>query len=159
MKDESKFTQIVMENKSTIYTVCYMFSQDKDEVDELFQQTLINMWNGFESFRGDSKVETWIWRVALNTCLSAERKKKSLGTKIPLNVDIDLYNDVDADSLQVQVLRKRIGKLGLIDRSIVLMWLENMSYDEIGAILGMSANNVGVKLLRIKEQLKKMSND
>lgn len=159
MKDESKFTQIVRDNKSTIYTVCYMFSQDKDEVDELFQLTLINLWNGFESFRGESKIETWIWRVALNTCLSSERKKKSAGQKVSLNVDINLYTDSDADSLQVQALRKRISKLGLIDRSIVLMWLENMSYDEIGAILGISANNVGVKLLRIKEQLKQMSND
>ncbi|MCQ2228160.1 MAG: sigma-70 family RNA polymerase sigma factor [Bacteroidales bacterium] len=159
MKDEAKFTQVVRDNKSTIYTVCYMFSQDKDEVDELFQLTLINLWNGFESFRGDSKVETWIWRVALNTCLSSERKKKSTGTKVPLNVNIDLYADSDADSLQVQALRKRISKLGLIDRSIVLMWLENMSYDEIGAILGITPSNVGVKLLRIKEQLKKMSND
>lgn len=159
MKDERQFTKIVRENKSTIYTVCYMFSKDKDEVDDLFQQTMINLWNGFESFRGDSKIGTWIWRVALNTCLSSERKKKSAGTKVPLSVDIDLYSDTDADSLQVQALRKRIGKLGLVDRSIVLMWLENMSYDEIGAILGISANNVGVKLLRIKEQLKKMSND
>lgn len=112
MKDESKFAQIVKENKATIYTVCYMFSQDKDEVQDLFQDTLVNLWNGFEDFRGDSKTETWVWRVALNTCISAERKKKSQGEKVPLSLDIDLYSDSDAASLQVQLLHKRIGKLG-----------------------------------------------
>ena len=157
MKDnEQEFSRIIKENKSTIYTVCYMFSQDKDEVQDLFQDTLVNLWNGFESFRGDSKVETWVWRVALNTCISAERKKKKEGEKVPLSLDIDLYSDLDAESLQVQFLHKRIGKLGLVDRAIILLWLEDMSYEEIGAIVGISAQNVGVKLFRIKEQLKAM---
>ena len=158
MRDESKFAQIVKENKATIYTVCYMFSQDKDEVQDLFQDTLVNLWNGFESFRGDSKVDTWVWRVALNTCISAERKKKKEGEKVPLSLDIDLYSDQDAESLQVQFLHKRIGKLGLVDRAIILLWLEDMSYEEIGAIVGISAKNVSVKLVRIREQLMKMSN-
>lgn len=156
MKDESKFAQVVKENKATIYTVCYMFSQDSDEVQDLFQDTLVNLWNGFEDFRGDSKTETWVWRVALNTCISAERKKKSQGEKVPLTIDIDLYSDTDAASLQVQLLHKRIGKLGLVDRAIILLWLEDMSYEEIGAIVGISPQNVGVKLYRIKEQLKSM---
>lgn len=156
MRDEKKFAQIVRENKTTIYTVCYMFSKDKDEVDDLFQETLINLWNGFESFRGDCKAETWIWRVALNTCISVDRKKKREGKKVPLSLDIDLYRDEDNASIQVQILHKRISQLDMVDRAIILLWLEEMSYDEIGAIIGISAQNVGVKLHRIKEQLKKM---
>lgn len=158
MKDETKFVQIVKEQKQTIYTVCYMFSNDKEEVNDLFQETLINLWNGFEQFRGDSNVSTWVWRVALNTCISSERKKQRRGETIPLSLDIDLYSDEDDKTLQVQMLHRRIGKLGLIDRAIILLWLENMSYEEIGAIVGISAQNVGVKLYRIKEQLKQMSN-
>ena len=153
---ESEFTQLVKQQKSTIYTVCYMFSSDPDEVSDLFQETLINLWKGFPKFRGDSKPETWIYRVALNTCISADRKKQSQGERIPLSMDINLYADTDDDSRQVQQLYKRINRLGLVDRAIVLMWLENMSYDEIGNILGISAQNVGVKLFRIKEQLKAM---
>lgn len=153
---ESEFTQLVKQQKSTIYTVCYMFSSDPDEVSDLFQETLINLWKGFPKFRGDSKPETWIYRVALNTCISADRKKQSQGERIPLSMDINLYADTDDDSRQVQQLYKRINRLGLVDRAIVLMWLENMSYDEIGNILGISAQNVGVKLFRIKEELKKM---
>lgn len=154
--NELEFTQLVRQNKSTIYTVCYMFSNDQDEVNDLFQETLINIWKGFSSFRGDSKPESWIYRVALNTCISADRKKKSQGERIPLTMDINLYADTDDDSRQIQLLYKRINRLGLVDRAIVLMWLENMSYDEIGNILGISAQNVGVKLFRIKEELKKM---
>ena len=153
---ESEFTQLVKKHKSTIYTVCYMFSSDPDEVSDLFQETLIHLWNGFGKFRGDSKPETWIYRVALNTCISADRKKQSQGERIPLSMDINLFADTDDESRQVQQLYKRINRLGLVDRAIILMWLENMSYDEIGSILGISAQNVGVKLFRIKEQLKKM---
>lgn len=155
-KDEREFAKIVREHKSTIYTVCYMFSQDEDEVNDLFQDTLINLWNGIEAFRGESKVDTWIYRVALNTCISADRKRKSRGQKVPLSMDIDLYSDQDADTKQVRQLHERINRLGMIDRAIILLWLENMSYDEIGSIVGISAQNVGVKLYRIKEQLKRM---
>ena len=76
-----------------------------------------------------------------------------------MDVDINLYEDVDAESLQIRQLHDRIGQLGYMDRSLVLLWLENLTYDEIGAILGVSANNVAVRLVRIKEKLKKMSNN
>lgn len=154
MKREEYFTQLVRENKSTIYTVCYMFSQDEEEVNDLFQETLINMWKGIDSFREESKISTWIYRVALNTCLLQERKKKKEVKKVPLTMDVNFFQDEDANAAQVRMLHQRIGKLGLVDRALVMMWLEGMSYDEIGTVMGISAQNVGVKLYRIKEQLK-----
>ena len=155
MKREEYFTQLVRENKSTIYTVCYMFSQDEEEVNDLFQETLINMWKGIDGFREESKISTWIYRVALNTCLLQERKKKKEVKKVPLTMDVNFFQDEDANAAQVRMLHQRIGKLGLVDRALVMMWLEGMSYDEIGTVMGISAQNVGVKLYRIKEQLKK----
>ena len=159
MKQEEYFTQLVREHKSTIYTVCYMFSHDDEEVNDLFQETLINMWKGIDSFREESKISTWIYRVALNTCLLQERKKKKEVKKVPLTMDENFFQDKDANSTQVRQLHQRIGKLGLIDRAIVMMWLEGMSYDEIGAVMGITAKNVGVKLFRIKEQLKKVKSE
>ena len=157
MKDqEQQFAQLVREHKSTIYTVCYMFSHDEDEVNDLFQETLINMWKGIDSFREESKISTWIYRVALNTCLLQERKKKREVPKVPLSMNVNFFEDEDAKVAQVRQLHQRIGKLGLVDRAIVMLWLEGSSYDEIGAVMGISAQNVGVKLYRIKEQLKKM---
>lgn len=156
---EKEFEALVKAHKTTIYTVCYMFSKDADEVADLFQDILINLWKGFDNFRGESKVETWIWRVALNTCISADRKKKRQGEKVPLEMAADLFSDDDTDTKQIQMLNARISKLGLVDRAIVLLWLENLSYDEIAAIVGISAKNVSVKLVRIKQQLMQMSNE
>ena len=155
MKQEEYFTQLVRENKSTIYTVCYMFSKDEEEVNDLFQETLINMWKGIDSFREESKISTWIYRVALNTCLLQERKKKRQVPKVPLTMDVNFFEDDSANATQVRQLHQRIGKLGLVDRALVMMWLEGMSYEEIGAVMGISAQHVGVKLFRIKEMLKK----
>ena len=157
--EEKEFANVVRENKATIYTVCYMFSNNPDEVADLYQEILINLWKGFPKFRGDSNVRTWIYRVSLNTCISSERKKDRKVETLPLSMDINLFDDSDEDSRQIQLLRSRINKLGPFDRAIVLLWLENLSYDEIGAIVGISAKNVSVRLVRIKDQLKKMSNE
>ena len=150
-----EFAQIVKEQKSTIYTVCYMFSKDEEEVNDLFQEILINLWNGYESFEGRSNLRTWVYRVSLNTCISQDRKKKKKAT-IPLPMDTSLCADQDEATRQVDMLRQRINKLGPFDRAIILLWLENMSYEEIGQIVGISTKNVSVRLYRIKEQLKKM---
>ena len=154
---EKDFANIVRKHKSTIYTVCYMFSQDNDEVEDLFQETLINLWKGFAQFRGDSSPATWIWKVSLNTCISFDRKKRRRGESVPLSMSINLFEDDDNDSRQIEMLRKRINQLGPFDRAIVLLWLENVSYEEIGEIVGITAKNVSVRLVRIREQLKKMS--
>ena len=145
---EQQFAQTVAEHKSTIYTVCYMFSQDADEVNDLFQEVLVNLWKGFDSFEHRSDIKTWIYRVALNTCISINRKKKRRSSE-----------DRDEDTRQVDMLHKRISKLQPFDRAIVLLWLENLPYEEIGQIVGITAKNVSVRLFRIREQLKQMSND
>jgi len=150
-----QFEQIVRDNKSTIYTVCYMFSKDADEVADLFQEVLINLWKGFDGFQGRSDLKTWIYRVALNTCISIDRKNKRR-SKTELSMDINLFSDSDSDTKQVDMLHRRINRLKPFDRAIVLLWLENMSYDEIGAVVGITAKNVSVRLFRIKEELKKM---
>ena len=155
-QNEEQFAQLVREHKSTIYTVCYMFSHDEEEVNDLFQETLINMWKGIDSFRDESKISTWIYRVALNTCLLQERKKKKEVKRVPLTMNVNFFQDADSNSTQVRQLHQRIGRLGLVDRALVMMWLEGMSYDEIGAVMGITPKNVGVKLFRIKEQMKKM---
>ena len=148
---------MVREHKNTIYTVCFMFSKDSDEVNDLFQEVLINLWKGFESFEGKSKIDTWIWKVSFNTCIDQERKKKR-HSSIPLSMEIDLFNDKDDDTRQVKMLYDRIHRLKPFDRAIVLLWLENMSYEEIAAIVGITVKNVSVRLYRIKEELKQMSN-
>ena len=149
---------MVQEHKNTIYTVCFMFSNDSDEVNDLFQEVLINLWKGYSSFKMLSGIDTWIWKVSFNTCISSERKKKKHKT-VPLSMDIDLFQDKDDESKQIRQLYQRIHRLKPLDRAIVLLWLEGISYEDIGAIVGISTKNVSVSLFRIRIELKNMSND
>ena len=134
-----------------------MFSTNSDEVNDLFQEVLINLWKGINSFKEQSDIKTWIYRVALNTCISQNRKKKM--DTVPLTMDINFFDEKDESNKQVKLLHDRINRLQPFDKAIVLLWLENISYEEIGAIVGITAKNVAVRLFRIKELLKKMSND
>ena len=156
--DQKQFSVMVRQNKNTIFTVCYTFSKDQEEVNDLFQEVLIRLWQGFDNYKGNSKERTWIYRVALNTCISFDRKKRRHNKKQVYMGD-DLFGCNEHDSQQTEVLHKRITRLRPLDRAIVLLWLEDISYEEIGSIIGITAKNVSVRLYRIREQLKNMSND
>lgn len=159
-RQETEFTRLVREQKSTIYTVCLMFSDDNDEVEDLVQETLINLWKGYDSFEGRSEVRTWVWRIAMNTCISADRKRKKRKSETSsletIGISAEEVSNEGQDDKQIRLLHERIHKLGVFDRAIVLLWLEDMSYEEIGQIVGISAKNVSVRLVRIREQLKTM---
>lgn len=152
---EQEFEQLVRTHKATIYAVCYLFSKDQDEVADLLQECLINLWKSWAGYEGRSDVKTWIYRVSLNVCVSLDRKRKRHST-VPLTMDINPYEEDNQNSQQMERLRQRINQLPPYDRAIVLLWLENISYEEIGAIVGITAKNVSVRLVHIKEQLKKM---
>lgn len=155
---EIQFNKIIREYKQTIYTVCYFFSDRPEEIDDMFQEILINLWKGFEKFRGESSIKTWIWRVSLNTCTTMDRKRKRSVQTVPLTIDIDLH-DTSNDNGQIELLYSKINRLNLFDRAIVLLWLEGMKYEEIAAIVGITPSAVSSRLFRIKEQLKAMSNN
>lgn len=156
---ELEFTRMVKEQKNTIYTVCMMFSGESS-VDDLVQQTLINLWKGYDGFRGDSAIGTWVWKVAMNTCITADKAEKKRNSRKARLEDTDIsgldISTSSAEDRQIRMLHDRIGKLGIFDRAIVLLWLEDLSYEEIGEIVGISADNVSVRLVRIREQLRKM---
>ena len=155
---EQQFTDIIKKYERTIYTVCYMFSDDTDEVNDLYQDILVRLWQGFDAFEGKSDIKTWIYRVSLNYCINFSHKQKRQRERLNLGSSLSVDGSSLERNLQIKQLYKRINTLGLMDRSVVLLWLEGLSYDEIGAILGISVKNVSFKLVRIKEQLKKMSN-
>ncbi len=148
------FERLVMEHKSTIYSVCYMFTETKLEADDLFKEVLISLWQGKDSFRGDSSLRSWVYRVSMNTCISYKRKKHV--KTVPLEFSADAIAPDSPEKKQARMLHDRISKLEPFDRAIVLLWLEDMSYDEIAAIVGISTKAVGVRLLRIKEKLKSL---
>lgn len=152
---EKEFTALVQEYKTTIYTICLMNAADKDEAQDLMQEVLIQLWRSFGTFRGESNVRTWIWRISMNTCISYCRKEEKHRQSLHIQVG-DILNAEDENNSQIQILHERIHKLQPFDRTLVLLWLEELSYEEIGEIIGISAKNVSVRLVRIKEQLRKM---
>lgn len=154
---ESEFEDLVVRNKSAIYAVCYMFASEREEADDLFQEILIRLWKGLPSFRADSSESTWIYRVSLNTCISYRRKNKRRREAVHVELALGFYEQEERENPQMSQLRARIQALPPLDRAIVLMWLESLPYDEIGAIAGISAKAVGVRLVRIRERLKRMS--
>lgn len=157
---EQAFTAMLKRHKATIYSVCLMFADEHTSVEDLVQDCLINLWQGFDGFESRSEVRTWLYRVCLNTCISFDRRRKHFSL-VPLELENHdfLTADTGEDARQIQMLRRRIQLLGPFDRAIVLLWLENMPYEEIAAIVGISVKNLSVRLVRIREKLKSMSDN
>lgn len=157
MNQEKEFEKIVHRYEKEIYSICYLYANNEGEAKDLRQDSLINIWNGLKNFRGESSLRTWITRLTINTCISFKRKKKieTVGEEY-----VPQLSTLDSEAnAQVKLLHRRLQRLEYLERALVMLWLEDMSYDEIGAILGMSARNVGVRLVRIKEKLKKLNDN
>lgn len=158
---ERQFTELIKEQKATIYSICLMFADERTEVDDLVQEALINLWQGFENFQGRSSLKTWVYKVTLNSCISYDRKRKHSNMVSIEVVEPSLLEGADKtnDADQWKLLHKRIQKLGPFDRAIVLLWLEDLSYEEIATIVGISIKNVSVRLVRIRQQLMRMKDE
>ena len=151
--NEQEFSKLVKRHKETIYSVCLMFADCQDDANDLMQEVLIKLWKGFGTFQGRGDEKGWVWRVAMNTCITQDEKKKR---KPEVTADEMRVTSSSEDNKQIKMLHDRIHKLQPFDRAIVMLWLEDLSYDEIGAIVGITAKNVSVRLVRIREQLKKL---
>jgi len=156
MNIEKEFIDILLEHKQIIYKVCFMYAKDKDAINDLYQETVLNLWRGYPNFRKESQVSTWIYKVSLNTCISDLRKKKNVNF-VPLQMEIDIYEDCEKNEL-LQEMYQLIKQLNKLERIYILLWLEEKTYDEIAEITGVSRNNVAIRLHRIKEKLKTLSN-
>ena len=156
---EREFLDMIAAQKRVIYKVCYIYAKDQDDLNDLFQEVVLNLWKSFPSYRGDSTVTTWVYRIAMNTCITFLRRSNTRLQTIPMTADMaSLVADEEGRTGQLQELYRLINKLGKLERALILLWLEERSYQEMADILGISKANVAVKLLRTKEKLKKMSN-
>ena len=156
---EKEFLDMIEVQKRTIYKVCYMYANDQDDLNDLFQETVLNLWKGFPSYRGDSKLTTWVYRIAMNTCITFLRHASHRPQTVPMTANVASQMAADEDTeARLQDLYKLINQLGKLERALILLWLEERSYQEMADILGLSKANVAVKLNRIREKLKKMSN-
>lgn len=159
MDIKKEFTLIIEEYKVVIYKVCYIYAKDSEELNDYFQEILINLWNSYPHFRGESKISTWIYRISLNTCVTFIRKKKNKPILVPLSIDVRIFEDDLEQKFQIEELYRMINKLNKLEKTLILLWLEEKNYEEIAEITGLSRSNIAVKLMRIKNKLKEMSNE
>jgi RNA polymerase sigma factor (sigma-70 family) len=155
---EAYFLDTLESNKDKLFRICRSYSSSQEEASDLFQEMLLNVWKSLPSFKGESALGTWMYCITLNVCLRTKQKlERTNKLRIRLS-SISLANLPESDmtredELQYQKLRNCIDKLEGIDKSIILLYLEDLVYKEIGNVLGISENHVAVKMKRIKNKL------
>ena len=147
------------QHKQIIYKVCFMYASDDETVNDLFQEVTLNLWKSFSRFRGDSKVTTWVYRIAVNTCISWLRVSGKRIKTVPLTFSMTELLSDEQEKENLRELYALINRLGKLERALILLWLEERSYEEIAEILDISVSNVGVRINRIKAKLVSMSNN
>lgn len=157
MSSTEFFNTFIRDQKAIIAKICRTYSDNDEEFQDLFQEVAIQLWRGYESFRHKSKVSTWVYRVALNVCLTQFKKRKKNFPTSSLDdmVREPVQEGTDPIHEQVNLLYDGIKQLKEIERAIILLYLEDKQYNEIAEILGLTRTNVGVRINRIKGQLKK----
>lgn len=157
---EQEFLDTIKRFDGIIAKICFYYSNSREDFEDFRQDTLANLWRGWNSFRGDANRSTWVYRVCLNTCVSAMRKAPRLSTTSIDNTNV--ADTAQADPTNAGELHRElhalIQNLTAREKAIVLLWLDEVPYDTIAEIMGEKRNNIASILRRAKEKLVKMSN-
>lgn len=155
---EKQFIALVGQHQGIIHKICRLYRDSLEDREDLFQEIMFQLWQSYPSFKGRSKITSWMYRVALNTALASFRQKKPIilyAENLP-----DCAEDLGSDMavIQKEQLFKVLKKLDDIEKALIALYLEDMSYAEISTVTGISENYVGVKLNRIKTKIQKLLN-
>jgi RNA polymerase sigma factor (sigma-70 family) len=151
------FTKLINENKGIVYKVCNAYCCNKNNRDDLAQEILYNLWKSYHSFRTDLKFSTWMYRIALNVAISFYRKEKKSTLHVEIFNDVILFEENEKSihsEDNLMLLHSFIDKLKEIDKSIILLYLDDKSQKEIAEITGITESNVSTRINRIKYKLK-----
>ena len=156
MNKKDIFISAISENQGLIFKVASIYTNTKEDRNDLSQEIIYQLWRSFDSFQQKSSLSTWMYRVAMNVAIQRLKITKRKILTIPLDEQFLNFQDIDTSEIEEKwkVLKQHIDQLNLLDKGIVLLYLENKSYEEIAQIIGISTSNVGTKLSRIKEKLK-----
>ena len=157
MNREDEFIQLIHENQGLIFKITTIYTRDREEQRDLYQEIVYQTWKSFEQFKKASKPSTWLYRVGMNTAITNLNRSKKRVAAVPMEgLELDFADELDSETEErLKSLYAEIRKLGMLDRGIVFLFLEGKSHDEIAEIVGISSSNVGTRLLRIKEKLRK----
>jgi RNA polymerase sigma-70 factor (ECF subfamily) len=157
-RPESSFLTDLNENIGIVHRVCRAyFFRDADEREDVFQEIMYQLWKSYPRFRGESKISTWMYAVALQTAMTHVRRNRRKPPHIELTegsaLAADMNEQMHSDE-EVHLLYEAIDTLSDVDKAIILLHLEDQSYDEIASITGLTRSNVSVRLVRIKRSLR-----
>ena len=161
MEKEALFRKIIDENRDRIFRICNYYFHDEDDRDDAYQEALIRVWENLSSFKNRSQISTWIYRISVNTCLTFIRKDKSR-KKIFSNVtasaltnhpDKTPFSEEPYNEMKINFFRRFMEELPLLDRTVVSLYLEELSTREMAEVTGISESNVRVRIHRIKERI------
>ncbi|OZV68191.1 RNA polymerase subunit sigma-70 [Winogradskyella aurantia] len=153
---EKKFIEKIQKHQGILHKICFVYSNSKADKEDLYQEIILQLWKSYPSFRKESKFSTWMYRVALNTAITLNKKAALFEKhKTQLYDEYSIAEDIDY-SEDLKILYKAISKLSKIEKAIIMLWLEEKTYSEIAQIIGISKKNVSVKLVRSKKKLTKM---
>lgn len=158
MRQQETFTQLYREYAPGIRKLCLGYTGSAAQAEDLLQEAFMAVWNNMHKYRGDASWGTWIYRIAVNTCLLYLRKEKSKPKEVDTDMLQNLAYDESNQETEVQLLYKCISRLPETERLIISMVLEDLPYEDIASIAGISENNLRVKIHRIKKQLTEMFN-
>ena len=141
-----------------IYKVCRIYAYTTADREDLFQEIVIQLWNAYPKFRGESKFSTWLYKVALNTAITGLRKKKDfIESREPAQLPERISEESTGREDEILQLHEAIGQLNQVEKAIMMLYIEDRSYEEMEEILGMSQGNLRVKMNRIKEKLRQLT--
>lgn len=155
MQHKKEFIEIIKANEGILYKVTKIYTNSKEDAQDLYQEIVYQLWKSFSGFRNESRVSTWIYRIALNTCITNLNKVKKKGTLVPVYAELLNKTEIPDHHKeeQFEILYEAIKKLNTIEKGIILLYLEGNNYDEIATITGFTVTNVGTRLGRIKQKL------
>ncbi|MBD3290510.1 sigma-70 family RNA polymerase sigma factor [candidate division KSB1 bacterium] len=151
-EDKNRFVKLIHDNQAIIHKICHVYCNNKDDKQDLYQEITLQLWKSYPGFKHKASFSTWMYRIALNTAITMTKKKKIFEDldQNPKAIIFEEDKELDEDII---ILYKAIDKLNKIEKAIVLLWLEEKSYDEIADITGLTVKNVSVKLVRVKKKL------
>lgn len=156
--NKEKFVELIRDNKGIVYKICNSYCANKDDRDDLAQEIVYNLWKSFHSFNPDLKFSTWMYRIALNVAISFYRKENKFKSHIPFSESLIAVEENTDENTEagnnLSLLLKFISELKEIDKSIMLLYLDDKSYKEIAEITGITESNTATKINRIKDKLK-----
>ena len=156
---EKVFIAMLRQYERVIYKVCSFYVSDEFPMADLYQEVVCNLWISFPKFRNESAVSTWIYRIALNTCITGMRKDiRRVKGSVPVVMLAESLPAPESMEENIREMYRLIAQLKTLEKAVVLLYLEEKSYQEIADITGLTVSNVATKLKRAKEKLIQMSN-